>query len=129
VARRIGTPQPLLWRLDRMEAVEVLDDVSDVPEGFDLTAFADRSFGVFQEPVEDIVLRVAPAAAERAASYRFHPSQTLEPQADGGLIVRLRAGGLLELCWHLFTWRGEIEILGPETLKVMMADELARFRG
>jgi predicted DNA-binding transcriptional regulator YafY len=126
VARRIGTPQPVLWRLDRMDAVELLESVSDVPDGFDLTDFADRSFGVFQEPLEDIVLRVLPAAAERAASYRFHPSQTFEPQGDGALVVRLRAGGLLELCWHLFTWRGEIEILGPEKLKVMMAEELRR---
>ncbi len=42
--------------------------------------------------------------------------------------MRLRAGGLLELCWHLFTWRGEIEILGPESLRAMMAEELARFK-
>jgi predicted DNA-binding transcriptional regulator YafY len=111
-----------------MDAVEPLDSVSDVPDDFDLTVFADRSFGVFQEPLEDIVLRVSPAASARAVSYRFHPSQTLEPQDDGGLIVRLRAGGLLELCWHLFTWRGEIEILGPDSLKAMMAEELARFR-
>lgn len=128
VARRLGTPDPVLWRLDRMDDLELLDSASVMPDGFDLTAFADRSFGVFQEPVEDVVLRVAPAAASRAASYRFHPSQTFEAQDDGGLVVRLRAGGLLELCWHLFTWRGEIEILGPARLKVMMDQELARLK-
>jgi hypothetical protein len=37
--------------------------------------------------------------------------------------------GLPELCWRLFTWRGEIEILGPVRLKTLMADQLARFAG
>ena len=94
-----------------------------------MSAFAEQSFGVFQEGVEDIVLRVRPAAAARAKAYLFHPTQVLEPQPDGGLIVRMTAGGLLELCWHLFTWRGEIEVVGPERLKAVMAEELARFGG
>lgn len=127
VARRTGAPDPVLWRLDRMAQVEMLDDPAEPPEGFDMAAFAEQSFGVFQEAVEDIVLRVRPAAAARARAYLFHPTQVLEPQADGGLILRLRTGGLLELCWHLFTWRGEIEIVGPDRLRAMMAEELARF--
>jgi predicted DNA-binding transcriptional regulator YafY len=129
VARRTGAPEPVLWRLDRMGEVEVLDSPSETPEGFSMAAFAEQSFGVFQEPVEDIVLRVLPAAAVRARAYLFHPTQVLEAQPDGGLLVRMRAGGLLELCWHLFTWRGEIEIVGPDRLKAVMAEELARVGG
>ena len=128
VGRVVGTPEAVLWRLDRMADLEVLDTASETPADFDLAVFAGRSFGVYQEPVEDIVLRVIPAAAERAASHRFHPGQTFAPQADGSLHVHLRAGGLLELCWHLFTWRGDIQVLEPPKLAAMMADELARFR-
>jgi predicted DNA-binding transcriptional regulator YafY len=110
-----------------MAGVEVLETPAQVPEGFDMDAFAHQSFGVFQEPAEDIVLRVRPGSADLAQSFLFHPSQTFEPQPDGGLLLRLRTGGLLELCWHLFTWRGEIEILRPDRLKTLMAEELARF--
>ena len=119
--------QPVLWRLDRISQPQLLESQSAVPEDFELGAFAARSFGVFQEPVEDIVLRVSPAAAFRAATYRFHPTQSIEAQPDGSLIVKLRAGGLLELCWHLFTWRGEIEIIAPQRLSDLMSAELARF--
>ncbi|MFM1960334.1 MAG: hypothetical protein RL588_1851 [Pseudomonadota bacterium] len=126
VARRTGAPQAVLWRLDRMQEVEILDTPARIPDGFDLDVFAEQSFGVFQEPVEDIILRVRPGSADLARAHLFHSSQTFEAQPDGGLILRLRAGGLLELCWHLFTWRGEIEILGPERLRTMMAEELAR---
>ena len=128
VARRTGAPDPVLWRLDRMAGVEVLETPAQVPEGFDMDAFARQSFGVFQEPAEDIVLRVRPGSADLAQSFLFHPSQTFEPQPDGGLLLRLRTGGLLELCWHLFTWRGEIEILAPDRLKTLMAEEVSRFR-
>ncbi|MCA6300149.1 MAG: WYL domain-containing protein [Phenylobacterium sp.] len=128
VARRIGAPDPVLWRLDRMAGVEVLESPAQVPESFDMDAFARQSFGVFQEPAEDIVLRVRPGSADLARSFLFHPSQTFEPQPDGGLLLRLRTGGLLELCWHLFTWRGEIEILAPDRLKTLMAEEVSRFR-
>ena len=125
VARQVGGASAVLWRLDRISEVRVLETPSSLPEGFDLAQFSERSFGVFQEPQEAVVLKVSPAAATRAADHHFHPSQTLEPQPDGSLIVRLYAGGLLELCWHLFTWRGELEILQPERLKAMMAEELA----
>ena len=127
VGRRTGAPDPVLWRLDRMAGVEVLDLPAEVPDGFEMDDFAAQSFGVFQEPAEDIILRVRPGSADLARAFLFHPSQTFELQSDGSLLLRLRAGGLLELCWHLFTWRGEIEILGPERLKALMAEELARF--
>ncbi|MCA6302463.1 MAG: WYL domain-containing protein [Phenylobacterium sp.] len=127
VGRREGAPEPVLWRLDRMADVEVLDGAAQVPEGFEMEAFANQSFGVFQEPAEDVVLRVRPGSADLARAFLFHPGQTFETQADGSLILRMRVGGLLELCWHLFTWRGEIEIVGPERLKTLMSEELARF--
>jgi predicted DNA-binding transcriptional regulator YafY len=127
VGRREGAPEPVLWRVDRMADVEVLDVAAQVPEGFEMEAFANRSFGVFREPAEDVVLRVRPGSADLARSFLFHPDQTFETQADGSLILRMRVGGLLELCWHLFTWRGEIEIVGPDRLKAVMAEELARF--
>ena len=73
------------------------------------------------------MLRVRPGSADLARAFLFHPGQTFETQADGSLILRMRVGGLLELCWHLFTWRGEIEIVGPERLKAVMAEELAWF--
>lgn len=127
VARRVGAEAAVLWRLDRMTGVERLDDAAEVPEGFDLQAYCDRAFGVFQEPVSDVVLRVSPQAAKAALQHRFHPSQAFETLPDGGLRLTLRTGGLLELCWHLFTWRGEITIEGPDALQEMMTAEISRF--
>ena len=107
-----------LWRLDRISDVSVLDE-NFVAQEFDLAAYAAQSFGVFQEPPQDVVLRFSPEAADDAAEWVFHPSQTLEPQDDGTLIARFRCGGMLELSWHLFTWGGAVQVLAPTDSEVL----------
>jgi hypothetical protein len=67
---------------------------------FDLKAFADRAFGVFQNEDEfgEVVWRFLPEAAAHARGFEFHRSQQMEEQADGSLIVRFVASGHLEMC-------------------------------
>lgn len=85
-----------------------------------LAKFSARAFGLFQEEPRDVAWRFAPEAAEAAAEYIFHPTQAMERQSDGSLIVRFHAGGLLEMCWHLYTWGASVEVLAPAELKSMM---------
>lgn len=75
--------------------------------------------------MQDVVWRFSPEAAPDARRFRFHPSQTLEDAPDGSLIVRFRAGGMLEMCWHLFRWGDQVEVLEPEALGAMYARLLA----
>jgi predicted DNA-binding transcriptional regulator YafY len=124
VAAEIGSEAPRTWRLDRIEDLEVLDVQAAVPDGFDLDSYATRSFGVYQEDPVNVVLRVTPVRAPEAMKWRFHRTQTIEPQQDGSVIVRFRAGGILELVWHLFTWGDTIEILDPAELRHTMVREL-----
>ena len=115
---------PRNWRLDRIVDVELTDIPASPANDFNLGAYAARSFGIYQDGVEDVALRVLPHGAEEARNWRFHPEQSLEPQADGSLMVRFRSGGMLELSWHLFTWGDKIEIVGPVRLRRTMAEAL-----
>lgn len=117
--------EPRTWRLDRVREIEVSEAAGARPPEFSLREFMNRSFGIYQDEVEQVELRVLPHGAEEALGWRFHPTQALEPQADGGVMVRFTAGGMRELAWHLFTWGDKVEILGPQRLKVMMREELA----
>jgi predicted DNA-binding transcriptional regulator YafY len=118
--------EPRNYRLDRIEALEVLDRPAAPPEDFSLQDYANRSFGIYQGEVQPIVLRVSPQAAEDALRWRFHPTQTVEPQPDGGVVVRFWATGLLELAWHLFTWGDRVQVLEPAALRVILVEELER---
>jgi predicted DNA-binding transcriptional regulator YafY len=124
VAAEDAATGPRNWRLDRIFDIELTGPASR-PEDFSLQAYADESFGIYQDDTEDVVLRITREGAEDALRWRFHANQTVEPQPDGGVIVRFRASGMRELAWHLFTWGDKVRIVAPEALKAMMRSELA----
>ena len=57
------------------------------------------------------------AVADAVREHHFHPSQRIEEQLDGTLIVRFKAGGSKEMCWCAMRWEGHAEILEPAHLR------------
>jgi predicted DNA-binding transcriptional regulator YafY len=117
---------PRSWRLDRMREVTVLDEPAPPTPGFSLQDFADESFGIYHGAPEDVVLVIDPARASDALAWRFHANQKVEPLDDGRVRVSFRAGGMLELAWHLFTWGDTVEVVSPPALKAVMVEELEK---
>jgi predicted DNA-binding transcriptional regulator YafY len=112
-----------LYIVENIKAATVASDAFHRDPAFNLQAFSERAFGVFQNEVEfgEVVWRFSPRAADHAATFEFHPKQTLERQADGSLIVRFKAAGHLEMAWHLYLWGVDVEVLAPQRLKDMVA--------
>jgi predicted DNA-binding transcriptional regulator YafY len=108
-----------LFRIDAFREVRSTDRPFVRDPDFSLRAFANRAFGVYQRDDEfgEVVWRFAPEAADHAHGFEFHPEQILEDQEDGSLIVRFRASGHLEMCWHLYAWGDKVEVLAPERLR------------
>jgi predicted DNA-binding transcriptional regulator YafY len=119
-ANKAEESAPRMWRVDRLTHLAMLGAIGGAPEGFDLQAYSQRSFGVFQEETVDVILRVLPEFADEASRWLFHAQQTIKPQDDGALLVYLHGGGLMELAWSLFRWGGKIEIISPKALKDVM---------
>ncbi len=115
---------PRNWRLDRIGDIEVTHRPSVRPADFSLQDYADRSFGIFHDDTEDVVLRVTPAGAAEALRWRFHSNQTVELQVDGSVTVRFRASGMLELAWHLFTWGDKVEVVAPAVLRKTLIEQI-----
>lgn len=109
-----------LFALVGFERIELTEDVFERPESFDLSAWIQRSFGIWQEEVYDVVWRFTPEAAEDARHYLFHPTQVMTDEPDRSLTVSFRAGGLREMCWHLFRWGDQVEIISPPELRDAM---------
>ena len=118
-----------LFALAGFERIELTEDVFERPTDFNLGTWMERSFGIWQEDVYDVVWRFSPRAAPDARLYLFHPTQVMTDEPDGSLTVSFRAGGLREMCWHLFRWGDQVEILSPPELRTAMvtqADEVRR---
>ena len=110
-----------LWRLANMSEARTTNETFRRDPGFDLQRFAERSFGVFQEPPVETVLRFDASVAGDAAAFLFHPSQSVAKHRDGSLTVRFQAGGLDEMCWHLFTWGVSVTVEKPASLRRRLA--------
>lgn len=116
--------EPRNWRLDRIAEMEILDRPSVRPAKFSLHDYADESFGIYHDAMENVRLRILPHGAEDALRWRFHAKQRVRKMANGSVDVSFRASGMLELAWHLFTWGDKVEILAPESLRKTMIEQL-----
>ena len=125
VARVKSRALPVLFRLDQISALDILDEPGAPPPDFDLRAYAERSFGVFQEEPQDVVLRFAPSAAPDGRAFLLHPTQSSSDEPDGSLTVRFRAGGFLEIVHHLMTWGPSVKIVAPKALQDLMRATVA----
>jgi len=109
------------WRyfaLDGIEKAEPNGKSFVRDPSFDLTAYAARSFGTFQDGKPTRIELVFDAdVADDAKAYDFHPTQTAASLSDGRLKIVFTAGGLLEVCWHLFTWGGSVKVRAPVRLR------------
>lgn len=109
--------EPRLYRLDRIGRLDLGNTPFLRRAEFRLEDFAARAFGTWQEEPFDVTLRFDAATAEEAAQWRFHPTQALDRDERGRLLVRFRAGGAQEMCWHVFTWGTAVEIVDPPSLR------------
>lgn len=117
VGRTDWSEELRLWSLANISKARASDETFEPDPEFVLQEFAERSFGAYQEEPVDVVLRFEPDAARDAANFLFHPTQTLVESEDGSLTVEFRAGGLNEMCWHLFTWGEGVTVEQPAELR------------
>ena len=125
VARNDWNDEPRLWRLTCMGDARLLDDRFERDPAFDLQRYARRSFGTFQEKPVRVVLRFDGTAATDAASFLFHPDQTVHEQDAGTVTVCFQAGGLDEISWHLVTWAETVTVERPVRLRRHLANMCA----
>ena len=100
--------------LSNIRKVSVLEGKTfSVPEDFSMDNYTKDKFGMYNEQPFDVEWLFSPKAAEEAKQFVFHPSQTMTENPDGSLTIRFRAGGSLEMAWHLYTWCGQVKVIKP----------------
>lgn len=117
------------FRVEEITEAEVLAESFEIDPAFDIRTHAERGFGSFESAAEHgpVVWRFSPEAAAHARRFVFHPTQTTQLEADGSLLVRFEASGLLEMCWHLYCWGDSVEVLQPPRLRAMVHPHRRRF--
>jgi predicted DNA-binding transcriptional regulator YafY len=105
--------QPIHFILSRIESIDMLPEFFEEDAGFSLEAHVAGSFGAYREDPFDVEWLFSPEVADEAERYLFHPGQTVRRNPDGSLTVAFRAGGRLEMAWHLHTWGKHVRVIQP----------------
>lgn len=113
IAKHDGS-QPRCFIVNGIKSVEILPESFTADPNFSLKDFAKESFGAYHEKPFDVEWLFDSAVADEAEQYVFHPKQTLRRNPDGSLTVKFRAGGRLEMDWHLYTWGNHVKVVKPE---------------
>lgn len=110
------------YRVEEIQSAEVLEESFDLDPEFSIRKHAEKGFGSYESAAEhgEVVWRFTPDAASHARRFVFHPTQSVEEEPDGSLLVRFHASGHLEMCWHLYSWGRSVEVLQPARLREMV---------
>jgi predicted DNA-binding transcriptional regulator YafY len=117
-----------VFAVQRVRDPELLDERFTRPEGFDPEAFLADAFRVIRgEGHHEVVLHFRPPSAQRIAEKTWHPTQTLEPHADG-VLLRISVGDLREVRRWVLYWGSDCEVVGPDELRAEVRAEVDRIR-
>ena len=106
--------KPRSFILNNIKSVEILPETFVFDPDFNLQDYAEESFGSFHEEPFDVEWLFDADVADEAAQYIFHPKQKTKRNKDGTLTVKFRAGGRVEMDWHLYTWGKHVTVVKPE---------------
>lgn len=122
-----------LLNLSRVAKCKILDEQFEAPEENPLDAYQAGSFNLWDDQGPgDVRIRFTARSAPAIRARRIHPKQQIEELEDGGLDLRLRIGGKMEIIWWLMQWGDQAELLEPNDwrrdVRSFLKNALARYQ-
>ncbi|MDH7577081.1 MAG: transcriptional regulator [Bacillota bacterium] len=116
-----------IFALDRIKEIRLTERCFKIPEDFSVTAFLANSFGIERGPApQEVVIYFDSYQARWIRERRWHPSQVIEEQEDGGVILRLKVSGLGEVRRWVLGFGSHARVMAPSTLRAEIQRELTR---
>lgn len=108
----------LLLNLNRLSALEVLEEKGEVPADYNPEHLESSAFGVFiGKGLETFTLRFDAFAAPYVEERSWHPSQELTRLADGSIELRFTCTSSYEVTNWVASWQHHVEVLEPKRLR------------
>ena len=116
------------FRIGRIESIHITDETYTIPPDFDANKYFGPAWGVSVEgEVKTIRLWFDRGIARLVEETVWHPSQVLERQKDGSLIMTLQVMDTIELFRWILWWGEDVEVLEPPEIRkavMEMAEEV-----
>jgi len=106
------------FKMSRIEDIQIRPDTYIIPPDFNAIEYLSSAWAVFvEEPVERVKLCFKPRLSRPIQEARWHPSQVMEPQEDGSLIMELSVNNTYDFRSWILGWGDEVEVLEPVKLR------------
>lgn len=113
-------------RMSRIMHVELLRERFSIPTFREIEKMLKKVWGTHysdREPIE-MKIRFSESVAQKIGETMRHPSQRLEPQPDGSVILTLKVSGYREIISWVLSWGKEAEFLEPQWIREKIAKEV-----
>lgn len=115
------------FKLDRLEAAVLLEELFAVPEAFDLESHLASGWRIMAgSEITDVVLRFTPEVTPHIYERQWHPTQKLEKTEEGGCLLRVQVAQPKEMQPFIRSWGAQVEVLEPNWLRAQIGTELQR---
>ncbi|NLC76517.1 MAG: WYL domain-containing protein [Clostridia bacterium] len=118
-----------IFALDRIKELNETANIFTPIQDFSLPEYLQSSLGIeMGENLEEVVIKFDRHQARWIRERCWHPSQVLEPQQDGSLILRLTVSGLGEVKRWVMSFGSHAEVLAPASLREETKQEIEAMR-
>jgi predicted DNA-binding transcriptional regulator YafY len=116
--------QLITQAVERIKGLALTEEEFAPPEGSVVEERLSHSFGVYYEEPFDVAIWFSAAQAPYIRERVWHPSQRIEEQAGGSLILRMHVGGQIELKAWILSHGPEARVVEPESLREQVLADL-----
>lgn len=118
------------FSIDRVKQTRLLDQRADDIDEQTLQDYFADAYGIFSGKADHTaVLRFNPTAARWVAEERWHPRQEGEFLADGHYQLKLPYSNPKELIMDILKYGPDVEVVGPESLRSVVHEQLGQALG
>jgi predicted DNA-binding transcriptional regulator YafY len=104
------------FAVERIQSAKVTNRRFEIPADFNFEEFRKTAFNViFGEP-QEVKIRFSPAQAPYIKERTWHPSQQIETEDDGSIVLTMRVADLDEVKRWLIGFGAEATVLEPDEL-------------
>ncbi len=112
-----------MFVLDRIEQAALTDDIFQLPADFNMEDFTKGRFRVMDGESTDVEIRFDKKVAYYVKERRWHPTQEITEEADGGATLAMTVEGLAEVKSWVLSFGSLAEVITPKELRKELATE------
>lgn len=113
-----------IFAVERIQSIEVTEELFAIPKTFSLEERFNRGFGLIDGELQDVKIWISADWAYFVKERRWHPTQKLQTQKDGSVILTMRCGGIDELTAWVLSFGPGAKALGPPALIEQVSGQL-----